>query len=165
MIIDTFSRGAGYDLGPVWKKIFPEIASLAQQGALAAEGRHVIAGGPDAGGAYANIESYAPRRREDALYEGHAAMADVQIVLDGDEFIDVFPLVGGEEEASRDDARDLVFYAEKPEAAARIHLRPGLFALIMPGEAHMPCLAAGSAKVRKMVVKIPAGSLHAPAGA
>ncbi len=165
MIIDTFARGAGYDLGPLWKKIFPEIASLAQQGASAGEGRRLIAGGPDRGGACANIESYAPKRRDDALYEGHAAMADVQIVLEGDEYIDVFPLTGGEEEASRDDARDLVFYAEKPEASARIHLRPGLFALIMPGEAHMPCLAAGSARVLKMVVKIPVGSLQAPAGA
>ncbi|MGX8718570.1 MAG: YhcH/YjgK/YiaL family protein [Desulfovibrio sp.] len=165
MIIDTFPRGAAYDLGPVWKKIFPEIASLARLGAQAGEGRRLIAGGPGQGGAYANVEEYAPRRREDALYEGHAAMADVQIVLEGDEFIDIFPLCGGEAEASRDDARDLVFYACKPDAAARIHLRPGLFALIMPGEAHMPCLAAGSARVRKLVVKIPADSLRVPAGA
>ncbi|MBO6003253.1 MAG: YhcH/YjgK/YiaL family protein [Mailhella sp.] len=165
MIIDTFPRGAAYDLGPVWKKIFPEISSLARLGAQAGEGRHLIAGGPGQGGAYANVEEYAPRHREDALYEGHAAMADVQIVLEGDEFIDVFPLSGSEAEASRDDERDLVLYAEKPDAAARIHLRPGLFALIMPGEAHMPCLAAGSARVRKLVVKIPADSLRVPAGA
>ncbi len=163
MIIDTFKRGAAYDLGPLWEKIFPELVSLIEKGGHIQEGKLLLAGGPEKGGVSAKVETYAPKSRENALYEGHTAMADVQITLEGDEYIDVFPLRGDEEKTLQDDARDLVLFAAKPEASVRVHLRPGIFALIMPGEAHMPCLMAGSSAVRKLVVKIPANLLCAPA--
>ena len=89
-------------------------------------------------------------------------MADIQAVLEGDEFIDVFSLHGGEKESMRDEERDLVFYAEKPENTVRVHLTPGMFALVTPGEAHMPCLKAHGERVRKLVVKIPVRELSVP---
>ena len=52
---------------------------------------------------------------------------------------------------------DTEFFRETPPASARVLLRPGIFALLLPGEAHMPCLAADRpATVKKLVAKIPA---------
>ncbi len=161
MIVDTFERGARYPLGKLWSTLYPELMELVRKGDSLPEGNYPLAGGPEKGGVMASVSSYAPKQENEARYESHDRMADIQAVLAGDEFIDVFFLCGGEEESLRDAQRDLVFYAGKPECAARIHLTPGMFALVTPGEAHMPCVKAASDKVKKLVVKIPAESLLA----
>ncbi len=164
MIIDTFERGSRYELGPLWRELYPDLMKLIEQGESLPDGRYPLAGGPENGGVTASVESYVPRTAEESRYEGHALMADIQAVLSGDEYLDMFPLRGGEEESLRDDARDLVFYAEKPAAACRVHLVPGMFALVFPGEAHMPCQKACGNSVKKLVVKIPADRLSSPRG-
>lgn len=162
MIIDTFERGAGYPLGELWSALFPELLELVRQGQALPEGRYPLAGGPEKGGVMASVECYEPRQEAEGRYESHDVMADIQAVLEGDEFIDVFSLHGGEKESMRDEERDLVFYAEKPENTVRVHLTPGMFALVTPGEAHMPCLKAHGERVRKLVVKIPVRELSVP---
>ena len=162
MIIDTFERGSRYSLGSLWNNLFPELMKLVEHGDALPDGKYPLAGGPEKGGVMASVETYAPREAEEARYEGHTLMADIQAVLSGDEYLDMFPLHGGEAESMRDDARDLVFYAEKPEFASRVHLTPGLFALVLPGEAHMPCQKALSGRVKKLVVKIPVKELLMP---
>ena len=162
MIVDTFERSAAYSLGPLWDALLPDLMKLVSQGDALPEGRYLLAGGPEKGGVAASVESYEPKRESDARYEGHERMADIQTVLAGDEHLDMFFLRGGEKEAVRNEERDLVFYEEKPAFASRVHLTPGLFALVLPGEAHMPCLRASSARVKKLVVKIPAEALTAP---
>ncbi len=159
MIADTFERGAAYSLGDAWNAVFPEVARLVRSGMDLKAGKMSIAGAP--AGVYANVEEYAPKKEAEARFESHVRMADIQIVLEGEEFIDVFPLDGSEAVVSSDTERDLTFYAEK-RPAVRVRLQPGLFALVMPGEAHKPCIEAGAARVRKMVVKIPAELLGAP---
>ena len=162
MIIDTFERGAQYPLGQLWSAVFPELRELVRQGEHLPDGRYPLAGGPEKGGVMASVESYEPRSEAEARFESHDRMADIQTVLAGDEYIDVFFLRGDEKESMRDEERDLVFYAEKPESAARVHLTPGMFALVTPGEAHMPCVAAHSSRVKKLVVKIPVQALPVP---
>ena len=162
MIVDTFERGAQYDLGACWSALYPELMELVRQGGNLPDGRYLLAGGPEKGGVAVSVESYEPRQEDQARYESHERMADVQAVLSGDEFIDVFFLSGEERKSMVDEARDLAFYEAKPGCAARVHLTPGMFALITPGEAHMPCLRASSGRVKKLVVKIPANSLPAP---
>jgi YhcH/YjgK/YiaL family protein len=164
MIAETLARGASYDLGALWAKIYPELLMLVKKGGQLPEGNYLLAGGPDAGGVAAKVEVYSPRQEADCRYESHERMADIQLVLEGDEFMEVFFLHGGEEESLHDAQRDLIFYTAKPQAAAKVHLVPGMFALLMPGEAHKPCMQAESTQVRKLVVKIPAESLKAPAG-
>lgn len=159
MIIDTFERAAAYDLGPLWERVFPEFLKLYAQGTDLPLGRYELGDG-----VFINVEEYAPKDWDDARYEAHEKMADVQTLLAGEEFIDVMPLRGGEKEAERHDDRDLIFLAEKPETpAVRFLLRPGMFALLLPGEAHQPCMKAGAGYAKKMVIKIPAAGLKAPA--
>ena len=163
MIIDTFERALAYDLGPLWERVFPEFLALYAQGDALALGRYELGDG-----VFVNVEEYAVKDWDAARYEGHEKMADVQILLSGEEYIDVMPLWKGADvlggEAERYDERDLIFYAGKPAVpAVRFHLVPGMFALLLPGEAHQPCMKAGSERVKKLVIKIPAAGLKAPA--
>ena len=163
MIIDTFERALAYDLGPLWERVFPEFLALYAQGDALALGRYELGDG-----VFVNVEEYAVKDWDAARYEGHEKMADVQTLLSGEEYIDVMPLGKGADvlggEAERYDERDLIFYAGKPAVpAVRFHLVPGMFALLLPGEAHQPCMKAGSERVKKLVIKIPAAGLKAPA--
>lgn len=163
MIIDTFERALAYDLGPLWERVFPEFLALYAQGDALALGRYELGDG-----VFVNVEEYAVKDWDAARYEGHEKMADVQTLLSGEEYIDVIPLWKGADvlggEAERYDERDLIFYAGKPAVpAVRFHLVPGMFALLLPGEAHQPCMKAGSERVKKLVIKIPAAGLKAPA--
>ena len=163
MIIDTFERALAYDLGPLWERVFPEFLALYAQGDALALGRYELGDG-----VFVNVEEYAVKDWDAARYEGHEKMVDVQTLLSGEEYIDVMPLWKGADvlggEAERYDERDLIFYAGKPAVpAVRFHLVPGMFALLLPGEAHQPCMKAGSERVKKLVIKIPAAGLKAPA--
>ena len=163
MIIDTFERALAYELGPLWERVFPEFLALYAQGDALALGRYELGDG-----VFVNVEEYAVKDWDAARYEGHEKMADVQTLLSGEEYIDVMPLWKGADvlggEAERYDERDLIFYAGKPAVpAVRFHLVPGMFALLLPGEAHQPCMKAGSERVKKLVIKIPAAGLKAPA--
>ena len=161
MIIDTFERALSYQLGPLWERIFPEFLALHAKGGELALGRYELGDG-----VFINVEEYAPKEWDKARFEGHDKMADVQTLLMGDEYIDIMARgaeveLGGESE--RFDERDLFFYKGKPEVpTVHFHLKPGLFALILPGEAHQPCMKAKSGYARKMVIKIPADKLNAP---
>ena len=161
MIIDTFERALSYDLGPLWERIFPEFLALRAKGEELALGRYELGDG-----VFINVEEYSPKEWDVARFECHDKMADVQTLLMGDEYIDIMAR-GAEvelgEESERFDERDLFFYKGKPEVpTVRFHLKPGLFALILPGEAHQPCMKAKSGYARKMVIKIPADKLNAP---
>lgn len=162
MITDTFKRGAVYSLGSLWNALYPDLMKLVSQGESLKEGNYPLAGGPDNGGVMAIVSAYETKPETETRYEGHDRMADIQAVLAGDEYLDMFPLMGGEKESMRDDQRDLVFYEDKPAGATRVHLVPGVFALVLPGEAHMPCIRGTSERVKKLVVKIPAKDLAAP---
>ncbi len=161
MIVDAFACAQVYRLGSLWEKIVPELVELVGRGSELAEGSYLLAGGVENGGATATVRITATKERTEACYESHGRMADIQATLEGDEYLEMVPLHGGEEEKLNDGQRDLVFFSRQPEGT-RVHLVPGLFALVMPGEAHMPGLKAGSSQVKKLVVKIPADKLQAP---
>ncbi|MBQ4615402.1 MAG: YhcH/YjgK/YiaL family protein [Mailhella sp.] len=162
MIIDTFERALSYDLGPLWERVIPEFLALHAQGEALPLGRYELGDG-----VFINVEEYTPKDWDVARYEAHEKMADVQTLIAGDEYIDVMPLNDGTDVlggvAERFDERDLIFYAGKPAVpAVRFHLVPGMFALLLPGEAHQPCMKAASSYAKKMVIKIPADKLKAP---
>ena len=165
MLLDTLDHGALYSLGATWTAVFHDLLALAEQGATLAEGVYPLAGGPEHGGATASVSTY--DTTTEGRYESHRLMADIQIVLDGEEechVLSVEPECPGTPaltpEVPYDADRDIVFYREKPEAAARVRLRPGLFALLLPHDAHMPGLARQTpGRVKKLVVKVPADAL------
>lgn len=151
MILDRLEHAARWPLGTAWAEIGAELGRLAAQGEELAEGEY-----PLPHGAKAFVQVYVSRDQAGALYENHHIMADVQTVLDGEEYMLVVDAEGLAPDTGRE-GNDTEFFRETPPATARVLLRPGVFALLLPGEAHMPCLTMERpATVKKLVAKIPA---------
>lgn len=110
-------------------------------------------------GVYANVETYMSQPREERKFENHRKYIDVQIVIEGEEFIELFPVDKFSENSSYDDEKDLSFFSNDREGT-KIKLSKGDSLIIFPGQAHMPCIQTDvSAKVKKAVIKIPIGVL------
>lgn len=108
------------------------------------------------GGVYAMEQVYATKVRADGFFESHRKYVDVQVVVEGEEIIEVIDAAGiGAKDPYQPD-RDLVTYQDAA-AATPVRLRAGEAAVFFPVDVHMPGLrpAAGPGLVRKTVVKVP----------
>lgn len=109
------------------------------------------------GGSFALEQVYEPRLRPDGFFESHRTYADVQVIVEGEELMeveDVSRLVVNQPYLPE---RDLIKYADTPVASV-LRMRAGDIAVFFPEDGHMPSLrwrAAGL--VRKTVVKVPVG--------
>ncbi len=83
--------------------------------------------------------------------EVHRRYVDVQLCLIGDEQIGWRPLAQcAAPQGPFDCERDIQFFNDRPETW--LALRPGLFAIFFPDDAHAPL--AGEGEVRKAVFKL-----------
>lgn len=103
---------------------------------------------------FVTVSSYETKAAEDLKFEGHREYIDVQLLLEGREFMDV----SRETESVLDTP-----YAQEGDCAlfkvpgnySSVLLESGIFAVVFPGELHRPGrMAHGPEKVRKMVVKV-----------
>lgn len=155
MITDTLDRLALYMPPYEGRTIMELIASLAPD---VAEGRRMIRGEE----IFANIARYETKPREAAYPEAHRKYADIQLLLSGHEGIEWFPLEGLTERTAYDPERDFAIYERPPYVSGITVLGPGIFALYMPTDAHMPqlSLTLAPATVTKVVVKVEVGLLY-----
>jgi biofilm protein TabA len=103
---------------------------------------------------FALVQSYDTKRKESCKLEAHRKYIDLQYICNGrermycdftDALIEVIPY---KEEA------DISFYESRDERIALL-LEEGMFALLFPTDAHMPCCSAGKTEhVKKVVFKI-----------
>lgn len=114
-----------------------------------------------ADGAFALEQAYVSKRREHALFESHKAYIDFQLVISGEELMEVLPLAKGAAAAGmvvKDDftpERDLLFY-QQAGRASQLWVRAGDLAVFFPDDAHRPSLALEMpTQVWKTVIKIP----------
>lgn len=120
------------------------------------EGKHVI----DGDKVFAFVSRYDTRSVDGADMEIHEKYADIQILLEGEELIgwqakdENLPLT-----VEYSPENDIAFYAAGEFST--IKLRPGVAAVYLPKEYHMPQLKVGdrSEPVTKVVVKIDASLL------
>ncbi len=109
------------------------------------------------GGAFALEQAYMPKARSDGFFESHRRYIDVQVIVEGEELMEV-------EDVSRlvmtdayNPERDLIKYADTA-VAATLRMRTGDMAVFFPSDGHMPSLhLRGTGLVRKTVVKVPVG--------
>lgn len=104
---------------------------------------------------FANVSSYTTKPREGALLEAHRKYADLQAVISGEELIGWSTLDTLKEESeSFSTGGDIAFYSG--ETMLDVVLPAGYFVLLLPEDAHMPCIntAKGTGDVTKIVVKI-----------
>jgi biofilm protein TabA len=98
---------------------------------------------------FINVAQTSPKTVEEARLETHRQMIDIQIPLSGDETMGYTPLCKLPQ-APYDEAKDIAFYQGKAEAY--FTLRPGMFAIFFPQDAHAPGISAIG--VKKLIVKV-----------
>lgn len=109
-----------------------------------------------AGGAYAIEQVYATKPRAEGVFESHRKYIDVQVIVEGDEQMEVIDLGHCTLRQAYDAEKDFMLHLDHP-AASKLRLGPGEGAIFFPVDVHMPTLQAGpvAALVRKTVVKVP----------
>ncbi len=106
---------------------------------------------------YASVDEYSTYPASERRFEIHHHHADLQLMIHGQELIEVaFPKDLGEELPKTGDG-DFFFHALRPHAHSPLLLEDGLFVFIPPYHPHRPCLQVAentSTPVRKIVFKV-----------
>lgn len=98
---------------------------------------------------FVNIDQTFPKQKKEAKLETHNCFIDIQLPLTGTEVIGYAPrAILGEETYDAD--RDITFYEDS--AADYFTLKPGMFAVFFPEDAHAPAISEQG--VRKIVIKV-----------
>ncbi|HUL52234.1 MAG TPA: YhcH/YjgK/YiaL family protein [Opitutaceae bacterium] len=107
------------------------------------------------GGAHAIEMAYETKRRPEAFFETHRKFIDVQVMVAGEELMEVAPAARLTVVQAYEASRDLTKYADT-DAASVLRARAADVAVFWPEDAHMPALAVKRPQlVRKTVVKVP----------
>jgi biofilm protein TabA len=148
MIYDTLNQLDQY---------FPEDSPL--QRALAyvrdfdrsqVDGRYPI----DGDGLYALVSTYDSSPREERRFEAHQKYLDVQVLLEGEEAIDVSLETNLPFLQEYNPAKDISFF-QPPQEYSTLVMKPGIAAIFYPQDLHRPnCQLHGKQHVRKIVVKV-----------
>lgn len=119
------------------------------------DGEHPI----DGRKAFVRVMTYVTRDRAAGKLETHRDYADIQVMLAGEEAVEWYDAATLQVQVA-DPAKDAVFYQIPAETIARFTLRPGLAALFLPADGHLPSLMAGrtGVTVRKAVAKVHIGA-------
>lgn len=110
------------------------------------------------GGAFALEQAYMSKARSEGFFESHRKYIDVQVVVEGNEIMEVAEISRLTVRQPYDAERDLIKYADCLDASV-LRFRAGEAAVFFPVDGHFPSLRAGAAGtlVRKTVVKVPVG--------
>jgi biofilm protein TabA len=113
---------------------------------------------------YASVQTALTVPRKEALFEAHRQYIDLHYCLTGGEIIEWAPVQALEQKTQFDTEKDYALY-EPPGNASALVMTPGVFAIFLPADAHMPKVADNTHKeVRKVVVKIRARLLQEKTG-
>ncbi|WP_147820133.1 YhcH/YjgK/YiaL family protein [Salidesulfovibrio onnuriiensis] len=147
MIIDILENAARYEaLNPGFAVAF-EFLRRADLGGLA-EGRHDIEGD-----LFAVVAHGPGRDRREAPLEVHRKYIDIQYVVSGSDEMGWKPAATcGRVSVPFDADKDVGFFTDTPDLWAPV--RPGMFAIFFPWDAHQPM--TGHGEIRKVIVKVPA---------
>jgi len=105
-------------------------------------------------GLFVNAETYTTKPAEGREAEAHRRYVDLQFVVRGQERIGIAPLAEAVPTVEFSTERDIGFYT--CEYSQWANLKAGMFALIWPHEAHLPCTELeGACTVIKTVAKLP----------
>ena len=108
------------------------------------------------GGVFVMEQVYETKTRSDGFFESHRKYIDVQVIIAGEERMEVIDAarIAVREPYSAD--RDVILYHDAADAS-ELRLRAGEAAIFFPVDVHMPSLRlhAPAVLVRKTVVKVP----------
>lgn len=148
MIIDEIEHAdAYYALHPAFERAFAFLRRL-DLSKLDVRTHEI-----DAKDLYALMQVPNGRTRDEAQLEAHRVYIDIQYLIAGEEEIGWKP-TGECRELIRayKTEQDIEFYSDSPSFYVR--LRPGMFVVLFPGDAHAPIISQGS--IHKCVIKVKA---------
>jgi biofilm protein TabA len=107
-------------------------------------------------GVFALEQSYNSKLREKGRLESHISYIDIQVIIEGEEIIEVAEISTLTVSENLTPAKDLIFYHDS-KATSPLRLNGlGATAIFYPHDGHMGGLAIGApAPVRKIVIKVP----------
>ncbi len=147
MVLDTLSHASWY--APLLAGLPAAFEFLRRPGSdMLPDGRYPI----DGDRLFALVQTYDTKPFNDGLPEAHRRYADVQVVTAGAEWFGYAPLGTQPVEQPYDPERDILFVRGDTTPCP---LTPGLFALFLPQDAHLPGRTINTpTRVRKIVIKI-----------
>ena len=139
---------------PIWGEKVPSIEYALNEAKRVADGEFTLGKTVIDGDAlFASSSEYVASARETKVFENHHAYIDVQMLIEGEEQIDVI-IPAEAPDCEYSDENDVEF-ANFDKNYSTLTLRAGDFLILLPGEWHRPGVAIGDgAKCRKTVVKI-----------
>lgn len=151
MIVDHLKNWKNYFASLVWETIFAELAALNEN---TPEMEKIIRGDDIILKIFSHT-TIDPRDPQAEL-ESHQRYLDIHTSIVNTERIDWYPAASLTVVSPYDEKQDAAFYQKQEPAGASLVMKPGLFALFGPHDAHMPRLhAAGKPEVvKKAVMKI-----------
>lgn len=138
-----------------YKYIIPQydkIAAFLQENNLneMPEGKHKISDDY----AFILLQNYSTKPESEIEWESHKKYIDIQIVLDGEEYIVYTPALYLTIKNPYDQEEDIIIYHNNNDPGSKVFLKQGLFSIFYPEDAHAPGILAGDVKaVKKAVIK------------
>lgn len=103
---------------------------------------------------YYMVQEYVSRAESDCHLESHQKYADIQWVVSGVEAIDCAAVEGLEIDKEYNPEKDITFYKD-PAEMMRCVLGSGSYVVLLPENAHKPCIAVGEpTQMKKVVAKV-----------
>lgn len=148
MILDRLDNWQAHAAAhPLFPQAFAWLTSL---DASIADGKYPIVGDSLVGG----INRYRTAPYAEKQWEAHRLFGDIQVLLVGEELCGHGQLAGLSITRPYQSEKDVEKYAPPAKPERMIRLKPGLFAVFLPDDAHQPGVQVeGPIDVIKVVVK------------
>jgi len=145
MITDTLDNLGKY---AAVNPLFADVVAFIESHDLAAmeDGKYPIKGTD----LFVNIQTAHGKKPEEAAFETHRRMIDIQIPLSAPEAYGYMPL-GDLPEMPYNEEKDVTKY-QGIEARTTVCCRPGEFAVFFPQDGHQPCIGEGD--IKKAIFKV-----------
>lgn len=103
---------------------------------------------------YALVQIYNTRTTEESVMEAHRKYLDLQYIVEGEEYFYIHKTSKCKVKEDQTPEKDFIFLeCNKPEV--KVKAEKGMFVLLFPQDAHMPCIQTEQKKrVKKIVFKI-----------
>lgn len=110
---------------------------------------------------FMNVMTFATQPPEQKKAELHEQYIDIQLLLAGEERI-LYGVAGSARQCEERHVEDDYQLCSVIDGMQRLYLKPGMYAVFMPGEPHKPgCVVKESEEIKKVVVKVRATLLDA----
>lgn len=103
---------------------------------------------------FALVSSYETKDLNELKFEAHKKYIDIQLLLQGSEFIDISFNKNLVVDKAYSKENDVALF-KQPKLFTSLLIEPGMFAVLYPHDIHQPCRKVESNNsVRKMVIKV-----------